>query len=480
MPKRSKAHKADFIPVVSDKFRTTPIKSTITLVTGLPKSAILYKCEASSFWQFRVYLEGTQRKRSTKEEELAKATTRAKLIYSEMLTTVNSGETKSQPTSKSSLRAIAKSLWAKNETRVKNKELHKDKVEKDKYVFERHILPFFKDMDVKTIDGETLEEFKSYLANKELSPATQLSYIQLVMSLLNQALLKRYITYLPPKPRVRVDDEARGYFNETDYHTLLDAAYANIGKVYEYKNKDGRVYRRTKITPELHLLIDFMVQTYVRPTDIGVLRHRHVHQVIRNNIKFIELRHPTTKRHRNHMLGTELALNRYKDIINYRKMGGIVIGLNSAEVDRAATSKTAPSIQPDDYLFMPEMENRDSALDALGSQFTALLEMTGLRQDAEGKPRTLYSLRHTAIVHSIHKGLPLEMIAANARTSSEMIRRFYGSHVKSVLYMGSAFIEAEEKIRNKRYDKVNALAKEIGVDFDAYDEDEDDSFMKKL
>ena len=67
---------------------------------------------------------------------------------------------------------------------------------------------------------------------------------------------------------------------------------------------------------------------------------------------------------------------------------------------------------------------------------------------------------------------PLEMIAANSRTSSEMIRRFYGSHVKSVLYMGSAFVDAEEKIRNTRYDKVNALAKEIGVEFDAYADDD--------
>jgi hypothetical protein len=166
---------SDAIPIVSEKFRTTPIKSTITRVTGLPKSAILYKCQASTYWQFRVFLEGKQRKRSTKEEELAKATRQAKLIYSEMLNTVHSGETKAQPTSRKTLQMVAKSLWAKNETRVRNKELHKDKVEKDKYVFERHIFPFFKDIDVKRIDGEILEEFKTYLAKKDLSPATQLS-----------------------------------------------------------------------------------------------------------------------------------------------------------------------------------------------------------------------------------------------------------------------------------------------------------------
>ena len=73
-------------------------------------------------------------------------------------------------------------------------------------------------------------------------------------------------------------------------------------------------------------------------------------------------------------------------------------------------------------------------------------------------------------MRSIQKGLPLEMIAANSRTSSEMIRRFYGSHVKSVLYMGSHFVDKEKSIRDERYSMVNALAKEIGFEFDAYED----------
>ena len=99
MPKRPKAAKADFMPVETKKFRTTPVKSTITHVPGLPRSAIVYKCEASAFWQFRVFMEGQQRKRSTKEEELAKATKAAKLIYADMLNAVNSGENISHPSS---------------------------------------------------------------------------------------------------------------------------------------------------------------------------------------------------------------------------------------------------------------------------------------------------------------------------------------------------------------------------------------------
>ena len=58
---------------VGGKFRTTPITSTIQQVKQLPQSAILYKCLASSYWQFRVYLDGAQRKRSKKKTDLSEA-----------------------------------------------------------------------------------------------------------------------------------------------------------------------------------------------------------------------------------------------------------------------------------------------------------------------------------------------------------------------------------------------------------------------
>lgn len=128
--------------LIPDKFRTTPIAETIKKITGLPTSAILYKCAASSSWQFRVYMEGKQRKRSTKEEDFTKAQRAAKLIYADMLQTVHASENAVQPTSHKTLMVVANSLWIKNQTRIKNGELHKDKVGKDKYVFDRHIKPF--------------------------------------------------------------------------------------------------------------------------------------------------------------------------------------------------------------------------------------------------------------------------------------------------------------------------------------------------
>lgn len=54
---------------LGDKFRTTPITATITRVKSLPKSAIICQCAASQFWQFRVFLEGKQHKRTTEQTD---------------------------------------------------------------------------------------------------------------------------------------------------------------------------------------------------------------------------------------------------------------------------------------------------------------------------------------------------------------------------------------------------------------------------
>ena len=444
---------------ISEKFRTTPIQSTITPIKGLPKSAILYKCEASSYWQFRVFLAGKARKRSTKEEDIKKAARAASLIYAEMLQSVHGEETKREPTSRKTLQLVAESLWAKNRVRIKTEGLHEDKVDKDRYIFERHIKPFFNRYDVKDIDAEALEEFKIYLAEKDLSAATQASYIQLVMSLLKQAQIKRYITHLPPKPKIRVSDEVRGYFDDAELRALQDAAYQSVDKVHAFKTAKGKIYRKTKITDELHLVINFMLNTFIRPTDIAVLKHRHVHKIVRNGMEFIELRHDTTKGHSNYMLGTEGALNSYLDVREWQKYHN--------------------SVGPDDFIFQPKSSNRKSALENLSTQFTALLEMTNLRTDSEGKPRALYSMRHTAIVHAIRKGLPIPLIASNARTSVDMINRFYGSHVKSAANQGTVFVDTERAIRNKRYDRVNDLAKEIGIEFDAYEENPEREIAKR-
>ena len=80
-------------------------------------------------------------------------------------------------------------------------------------------------------------------------------------------------------------------------------------------------------------------------------------------------------------------------------------------------------------MFLPQIENRGYALKQLQRQFDAVLEFTGLSAKGEDSDRTLYSLRHSSIMFRLMFGSSIDTLtlARNARTSPEMIDRFYAA-----------------------------------------------------
>jgi len=98
------------------------------------------------------------------------------------------------------------------------------------------------------------------------------------------------------------------------------------------------------------------------------------------------------------------------------------------------SSKRLPTLAAqENYVFLPQYHsNRDYALKQLQRQFDILLWSTGLRNNVQGEDRSLYSLRHTCIMYRLMygEGMDLLTLARNARTSPEMIDRFYASKLK--------------------------------------------------
>jgi len=87
-----------------------------------------------------------------------------------------------------------------------------------------------------------------------------------------------------------------------------------------------------------------------------------------------------------------------------------------------------------DYLFLPEMTDRGKALELLGWQFKHCQTLAGVGNNkANGSARTLYSLRHTAITFRLLYGRKIDLLtlARNARTSVEMVEKFYSSDLSA-------------------------------------------------
>ena len=83
-------------------------------------------------------------------------------------------------------------------------------------------------------------------------------------------------------------------------------------------------------------------------------------------------------------------------------------------------------------MFFPNASKRDYALKILQTQFDALLTDLNMRDGLKGEKRTIYSLRHTCLMYRLLYGENIDVItlARNARTSQEMIDRFYASQLR--------------------------------------------------
>ena len=85
---------------------------------------------------------------------------------------------------------------------------------------------------------------------------------------------------------------------------------------------------------------------------------------------------------------------------------------------------------PEQFLFRTGHQNRTTAYERMRDMFEAALEECGFALDEFGKKRTLYSLRHTALMFRLlyGDGVELLILSKNAGTSLDQLDRFYLSH----------------------------------------------------
>jgi integrase len=168
---------------------------------------------------------------------------------------------------------------------------------------------------------------------------------------------------------------------------------------------------------ELPWLIRWMVNTFVRPSDIKLMKHKHI-EVVRGKHVYLRMNLPETKRHSQPIVSLRPAVRVYECLLAYRRERG--------------------AGESNDYLFLPHLKNREHALAVLNFFFHWVLEMTRLDKGPLGQSRTLYCLRHTAITLRLLYGQGIDMLtlARNARTSVNMIERFYASVLSGEMNVG--------------------------------------------
>lgn len=377
--------------------RLTPIKETMQHIHNYPKTLLIYKTDASRFFWVRFFYNGKYRTKTTKCISPKEAKEFAIQFYKDTLISAAITNTSDK---RQSFEVIASQFFTSTEKNTNNKTYRNDFNR-----YKQHILPEFKQQSIETITNAQINQFVERLHREKLSPATIKHHIIVLRKIMRFAIANDLMKSLPVFPRITgrlQTQEKRDYLTNKEYDHLIACCEKLISQNISV--------RGIPITDELKYLIQFMVNSFLRPSDLRVLKHKHIVKKTKNHVSWLELNHPATKTNAHPIQAMPLSTHIYRRLLAFKK------GLNQ---------KTAP----DDFVFFPSHDNRNTAMEIIGRQFKEVVIESKLKETND-KNITLYSLRHTAIMFRLIMGqVDTLALARNARTSQAMIDKFYAAHL---------------------------------------------------
>lgn len=399
------------------RHRTLPILASISPIANYPSKLRIFKTNASRYWQVRCYLKGRTYTQSLKTTNKQAAISEAKQFFhiktAELYADRIQTRSDKSPKFADLLPAVLQGLQA----RVKRGEFAAANIPIFLQRMHNSILPYFGGMSMDQIGYKELSAFMEMMSNRDLTATTVHQHMVAIRKVFAHAHGNGIISNLPKFPVIKVADKPRGSFSVAEYRDLVRLARQRIGdpvpEVFskKYRSSSEILERHGVINADLHWLIRFMVNGFMRPGDIKFLKHKHV-TIVRGKHIYLRLNLPETKRHDKPIVTLQPAVFVYERLLARQQADGYG--------------------RPDDYLFLPNMQDRKWLLVAYGWQFMYLQSLAGIAGNAaNGQTRTIYSLRHTAMTFRLLYGGKIDLLtlARNARTSVEMIERFYASNL---------------------------------------------------
>lgn len=404
------------------RHQTSSIPESVTPIPNYPSKLRIYLTNASPFWQVKCFFKNKTYTKSLRTTNRSVAKNAAKEffhytvaeIYGSSLTELLPKRVKKELL----FSDFVEPTLAVERARVSRGEFSKASLKTLENRLYKTIVPFFKDRSIKDVGYSDISRFVQLLSKEQHSNITIHQYLVCVRKVLNHAYETDVIQQIPKFPSLKMPSVSRGSFSLTEYKSLVKTAKQLIGtrskKVTSNQRKRGKDSEPYMfVSDELQWLIRFMVNSFVRPSDIKNLQHQHV-TVVRGKQTYLRLNLPESKKHDKPIVTLQSAVFVYEKLKAYQSAKGLA--------------------NPTDYLFFPELKDRKFVLIYFGWQFKFVQEQACIEANASnGKNRTLYSLRHTSITFRLLYGCSIDLLtlARNARTSVEMIEKFYSSNLSS-------------------------------------------------
>lgn len=321
------------------------------------------------------------------------------------------------------VRDLSKALMKAEASRVHRGEIGRATWQVMGNRLDANILPLLGDTEAAALASSHVQRLIDRLGDQGFSTTTIAQYLVLLKKLMVLAVQSRELREVPLFPKIKIRSQPRGSFGVAEYRKVVSTSRALQGqrhpKYFELGAGERFWIARDLLTmpKELPWLIRWMVNTFVRPSDIKLMKHKHI-EIVKGRHVYLRMKLPETKRHSQPIVSMRPAVRIYERLLADQ----VSKGRGNAE----------------DYLFMPEMKNREHALAIFNFLFQWALSVAGLEKGPLGQTRTLYCLRHTAITLRLLYGQGIDMLtlARNARTSVNMIERFYASVLNGEMNVG--------------------------------------------
>lgn len=391
-------------------------KTSSQSVPGLPEKIKIFKYAGNRFWQIRFFAFGQYIIRSLKTPHLEAAQKTAQMYYQQNFGSAGLPIETTSPKQATFIDAgllhdLIEQLLAIELAKVKRDEIKHNSYLITKTRLQGAIYEFFSRLELAKLSAGDLEDFLHDLTLKNMSGPTIQGYLAVLKKLLKLMHKREIIPLIPLFPALKVQYKPRGAFTVSEYISIVRKARELRGVKFDDWGKGKRIWIKENyqvMSDEMHLLIRFMIYTFMRPGDVRQIKHKHV-EIIRGKFTYLRLTLPEVKRHNAQVVSLPPAVAIYESQLKRQRHAGLGC--------------------PDDHVFFPQETDRKLALGIAGWQFNWILKELDIKNGPHGTERSLYSLRHTAIMFRLLYGgnIDLLTLAKNARTSVEMIEKFYAS-----------------------------------------------------
>jgi hypothetical protein len=274
------------------------------------------------------------------------------------------------------------------------------------------LLKWFGQKDVRKITTRDFNDYMDHLTKTrpDLSPSTKNTIMAAFRNVLKMAREEGAIDIIPDTPRAKQRDNPRPFFRFYPLVSRKDDVYKKVLNTAKEMASEGIVIRGVPVTDELYDVILFLTHSFVRPivSELYAIKHNDVTVAEKPKRLIVVVRNRKTGfRAANTMPGAAAVYERIR--------------------------KRNPSARGEDYIFLPQYQNRITASKVIQRQFKGLLTRAKVEDDPiSGMKHTIYSLRHTAIcMRIILSEGPVNIfnLARNAGTSVDQIERFYARNL---------------------------------------------------